>query len=144
MHCCSQPSSPVCKHQSSLLYLKCTLLHCQGMCNTLVLSCDTSSSILKTVEELEEAGTSCFTCALQCKWYSMLCICGICPTCSCWDPPGQMSGKGTPLSLSLPSLLFKLLQGISLHKGLIWARARDARLRALPCCLVSYNTKPRH
>lgn len=75
-------------------------------------------------------------------------VCYASVVCALCVPAGihrdRRLARGPPLALSLPSLLIKLLQGISLHKGLIWARARDARLRALPCCLVSYNTKPRH
>lgn len=57
---------------------------------------------------------------------------------------GTRSGEGTPLPCPCPHCSLQLLPGISSHQGLIWIRARDARLRAFPCCLLSHSTKPRH
>lgn len=124
--------------------------HCQGTCSTLTLNSGTPPSILKAVEDVEEAGAMLKEChavfptprgssdAVRCiSAIHMLCV-----------PAGSRhpsrSGKGTPLPCPWHHSSLQLLPGISSHQGLIWARARDARLSTFPCCPLSHSSKPRY
>lgn len=123
---------------------------CQGIHSTLTLNFGTSPSILKAAEELEEAGAmlkernAVFTPPRG--WSDTVCCISTVHTLCV--PAGShhssRSGKGTLLLCPLCHSSLQLLPGFSSHQGLIWARARDARLSTFPCCPLSHSTKPRH